>query len=67
MDEYKSEEKLNEDRYILDERKFYLDLQVGKKESIRKDIKDRILDANSFYNRNLTEEKPGGQILETVF
>lgn len=57
MDEFKSEEKLNEDQYILDERKFYLDLLQTKRETSRKEIKDRILQTNTDFNKNLSEEK----------
>ena len=56
MDDYRSDEKLNEDHYILEERKFYLDL-LQTKQDTRKEIKDRILELNSEFNKELTEDK----------
>ena len=43
MDEFKSEEKLNEDQYILEQRKFYSELRDSKGDNIRNEIKDHIL------------------------
>lgn len=57
MDEFKSDEKLNEDHYILEERKYYVDLLQTKRETTRKEVKDRILHLNSEFNKDLTEDK----------
>lgn len=38
MNEFKSEEKLNEDQYILEKRKYYMDLLQAKREIARNEV-----------------------------
>lgn len=59
-DQLRSEEKLNEDQYLLDERRYFIDLQNANTDA-RKEVKDRILSNNTTFNKNLTEEKAVSQ------
>lgn len=57
MDEYRSDEKINEDAYVLEERRFYLDLQRNKRDRARAELRERMLSKNTEFNKELTDDK----------